>query len=129
MKHSSISWGLRRVGDRAADANPDMAQSPCSSSVREQVFGKDSVQVDYRVAVEADVRRVLDEELDGILVIEDHLRLGLVTSLCLLAEFDQASCIEQRVGVAFEAARVPSQVDQQPVQDGSGIGTSRLHLV
>ncbi len=120
---------LWRVVHRAADAYADVAQPSRRSRVGEEVVRQDAVQVEHRVPVEADLVGILGEELDGVLVIEDHLRLGLVTPLRLLAERDQALRVEQGVGVAFEAARVPGQIDQQPVQDGARVGACGLHRI
>ena len=60
------------------------------------------------------------------LVVEDHLRFESLLALGFLVQFDQAFGIEQRIGVALEAARVPGQIDQQPVQDLPGVGAGRL---
>ncbi len=81
----------------------------------EEIFGEQRVQVANRVAVEADVRRVIDEQLDGRFVVEDHLRLARILACGALAEREQPLGFEQRVGVAFEAAGVPGEVDEQPV--------------
>ena len=84
------------------------------------------MQVENRVAVEADLRRVADEKLDRVLVVEDHLRFEPVAALRLLAELDQPLRVEQRVGVAFKTARIPRQVDQKPVQNLPRVGARRL---
>jgi hypothetical protein len=59
-------------------------------------------------------------------VIEDHLRFEAPFSFRFLAKIDQAPGIEQRIGVAFKTARIPRQVDEQPVQNLFGIGAGRL---
>ncbi len=37
-------------------------------------------------------------------------------------EGDEALGVEKRVGIAFETARVPSKIDQQPIEDLLGLG-------
>ena len=46
--------------------------------------------------------------------------------LCLLAELDETPGVEQRVRVPFQPARIPGQVDQQPVQNASCVGPGRF---
>jgi hypothetical protein len=53
------------------------------------------MQVQNGVAVEADLRRVADEKLHRILVIENHLSVEPVSTFCLLAELDQPFRVEQ----------------------------------
>src|SRR5437762_13088324 len=49
--------------------------------------------------VKADSLRLVDEELDRILVVDDHLRFELVTAFGGFAEFDQPRRIQERVSV------------------------------
>ena len=70
--------------------------------------------------------RLVHQKLDRFLVVEDHLRFESLLSFGFFAKFDQARGIEQRIGVALEAARVPGQINQQPVQDLSGVGAGGL---
>ena len=68
------------------------------------------------MAVEADILCTVDQDLDGLLVVQDHLRLVPVLAFRHLAELDQACGIEQGIGVALQTARVPRQVDEKPAQ-------------
>ena len=63
------------------------------------------------------VVRVIYEEFDRILVVDDHLRFQTVPAFRRFAEFDQPRRIQQRIGVALKAAGVPRQIDEQPVQN------------
>ena len=78
------------------------------------------------MAVEANVLRTLDQNLDGLLVVQNHLRFAPVLALRLFAEFDETRRIEQGVGVALETARVPGQVNQKPTQYPLHIGARGL---
>jgi len=59
-------------------------------------------------------------------MIEDHLGFEPVAAFGLLAELDQPLRIQQRVGVALEATRVPRQVDQEPTKDLVRVSARRL---
>ena len=69
------------------------------------------------LAVEADLGGGLHEELDRGLVIEDHLRVPGGLALGGFAPRDEPLGVEQGVGVALQAAGVPGEVDEEPVQD------------
>ncbi len=84
------------------------------------------MQIEDRVAVEADIVGGADQKLDRILMVEDHLRFEMRAPRGFLSEFDEALGVEKRVGVAFEATRIPGEVDQEPAQDLPGIGAGRL---
>ena len=84
------------------------------------------MQVEDRVAVEADVLSRFDEELDRVLVVEDHLRFEPASTLGLFAEPDEAPRVEEGVGIALQAARVPREVDEEPVQDTARVRSRRL---
>ena len=43
-----------------------------------------------------------------------------------VAQFDQMSGVEQRVGIAFQTARIPGKIDRHPVEDPPGMGSRRL---
>ena len=84
------------------------------------------MEVEQRVAVEADLLCGLHEKFDSVLVVEDHLRFPAVFAVPFFPGLDQAMRFEQRIGVALETARVPGQGDQEPAQQVSGIGAGRL---
>ena len=92
-----------------------MRSRPPAVASGQQVFRKECVQIADRVAVETDVARVLSEQLDRRLVIEDHLRLVGRFALGRLARFEEPLGFEQRVGVALEPARIPREIDEQPI--------------
>ena len=85
-----------------ADRNPP--QTPGRRLIRQEVLRQNSVEVQNRIAVEADLIRRAHKKRDGILVIENHLGFQPVPALRLFAEFDQATGIKQRVCIAFEPA-------------------------
>ena len=118
---------LQRVEDRLLDAHGDVPQPARCGFVRQQVAGQDGVEeIEDGMAVEADVVRRVDEELDRVLVVEDHLCFETRAPVRLLAELDETPGVEQRVRVPFEPARIPGQVDQQPVQNTSRVGPGRF---
>jgi hypothetical protein len=84
------------------------------------------VEIEDRIPVEADLVGGADEKLDRVFVVEDHLRFEMRPSLRFLVEFDEALGVEKGVGVAFEAARIPGEVDEEPVQNLLGLGAGRL---
>ena len=84
------------------------------------------MQVEDRTAIECNVVDALDEELDGMFVVEDHLRVADVPTIRRLSEFVQAFGVEQGVGIAFQAARVPGKVDEHPIQILTSMGSGRL---
>ena len=87
------------------------------------------MQVQDRVAIESDVFGPRDQQLDCRLVVEDHLRLAGIAAFGRFPEFDQPLRVQQRVGVAFEAARVPGKIDQQPFVDLAGKGSGGVLAV
>jgi len=72
--------------------------------IGQQVVGQQRVKIEDRVAIEADLLRRIDQELDRVLVVEDHLRFQMSLALGLLAQIEQAPGVEQGIGVALEAA-------------------------
>jgi hypothetical protein len=44
----------------------------------------------------------------------------------LFAQFDETPRVEQGIGVAFETARIPGEIDEEPIQDLPGIGPGGL---
>ena len=120
---------LGRAIGGAADADRHRSQTPGGRGVRQQVVRQHPVQVEDRTAIECNVVDALDEELDGMFVVEDHLRLEDVPAGLGLSEFDQALGVEQGVGIAFQAARVPGKVDQHPVKNPTGMGAGRMRRI
>jgi hypothetical protein len=84
------------------------------------------MEIEDRVPIEANFVGGADEKLDRIFVVEDHLRFEVRPALRFLAELDEALGIEERVCVAFEAARIPGEVDEEPIQDVLGVGAGGL---
>ena len=119
-KHSSTSCGISRgwygVPPMATPMDRRRPQADGSASSQQRV------QVQDGVPVETDVPGFLDQQVDRGLVVQDHLRFTRVLAPARLSEFQQALGSQQRVGVAFEAAGVPGEIDQQPVTDRSRIG-------
>src|SRR3546814_5714734 len=60
----------QRLVHRACDGHVDAAQPPAGRGIGQQVVGQQRVQVLHRVAVETDLPRLLDQHLDGSLVVE-----------------------------------------------------------
>ncbi len=108
------------------DSDADAAESARRVGVREQVVCEQRVEIEDGVAVEADLLCGADREFDRVLVVEDHLRLKALLPFRLLAKIDEALGVKQRVGVPLKAARIPGQVDQQPVQYLLRVGAGRL---
>ena len=110
-------------GQRTIDAPGDIDRVPAQPAfvggVGKQVLRKRAMQVEQRMAIELDGARVVDQQLDGALVIQDHLRFDGGSPPGHLAVPDKLEGVETGVGVAFESARSPRQIDQHPVQDGS----------
>jgi len=96
-----------RLVDRSGDRDLDLAKPSTCQGIREQVVGKQGVQVADRVAIEPDLLDVVDEHLDRSLVVEDHLGFALLLAGCVPAELDEVPGIEPCIGVALEAARCP----------------------
>ena len=65
----------QRVIHRAADAYRLAADASDRIGIRQQVVCQERVQIADRVAVEADLIRLLRQHFDGRLVIQNHLRL------------------------------------------------------
>jgi len=62
------------------------------------------MQVKQSEAIDSNVvRAVLHKQLNGFLVIQDHLRFFRVLAFGFLAELNEALGIESTVGIAFEA--------------------------
>ena len=81
------------------------------------------MQVQDGVAIEPDMLGPLDQQVDGSLVVQDHLGFADVVAFGGLAEGEQPLRVQQRVGIALEAARVPGKIDQQAPVELARIGT------
>ena len=80
---------LGRMIDRSADADRVGAQPPAGGRLGQQVFRQQRVEIAKRVAVETDGARVLGQQLDRCLMIEDHLSLVRGATDGGLARFEQ----------------------------------------
>src|SRR3990172_4389820 len=87
------------------------------------------MQIQNRVAVEANLGGLLDQKLYRGLVIQNHLGFPSIFAFGALSQFQQALGFEQGVGVAFQTAGIPRQVDQQSAEDLTRIGPSRTLTV
>jgi hypothetical protein len=54
-----------------------------------------------RVAVESDLVCRTNKEVDGVLVIHNHLRFRSTTAFRFLPELNEAFCIEQRICISL----------------------------
>jgi len=88
----------------AFNAERNAPQASGRLLLRQEVLRQNSVEIQNRIAVEADLIRRAHKKRDRVLVIENHLGFQPVPALRLFAEFDQATGIKQRVGIAFEPA-------------------------
>ena len=95
----------------------------------EQVVRKQRVQAQHGVAIETDVLRLLDEEIDGRLVVQDHLRFERTLVFADIAMLEQTFGLQQRVGVSLEAAGVPGEIDQQSMMALLRIGSGGTCVV
>ena len=85
---------------------------PPACGCAEQVIGEERMQVQDGVTVEADLAGLLHEQFNGGFMIEDHLRIARAFALGALAQRQEPLGLEQRVGIALEAAGVPGKVDK-----------------
>src|SRR5438093_195398 len=81
------------------------------------------MQVEDGVTIEADLRGLLDQELNRLLVVQNHLRLQGILAFGGLSQCEEALCVEQRIGIALQTARIPGQVNQQTAEDLPRIGS------
>lgn len=86
------------------------------------------MQVQDGVAVESRLLGLIHQQLDGRLVIQEHLRFQRILAFGRFAQGQKAFGFEQGIGIAFQAARVPRQIDQQAIPDMPGISARRLPL-
>lgn len=87
------------------------------------------MQIAQRKTVERLRLNVLDQQLDGALVVENHLRLHRILAARGAPVLDQLAGIEQRVGVALDLARRPRQINQQAFENGAAVGAGRCRLL
>ena len=118
---------LRRYRQRAVGTGAYLhyvfPQAAFVVGVRQQVFGEQAVQVQQGEAVEADGVHVVHQELDGGLVVQDHLRLDGRAAGRFAGFLDQSLGIEPAVGVSFQPAGRPREVDQQAADEVAAIGS------
>ena len=62
-------------------------------------------------------------------MVQDHLCLAGIIAIGRFAELDQPLRVQQRVGIAFETARVPGEIDQQPLVELAGVRSGRVLTV
>jgi hypothetical protein len=86
---------FQRVKGGFFDADGNAPQPAGRGRIRQQVIREYRVKIENRMAVKTDILRRADKKRDRVLVVEDHLRFQLVAAFRLLAELDQAPCIEQ----------------------------------
>ena len=65
----------------------------------------------------------IDEEFDGVLVVEQHRRIRVLARRP--ASLEQFARVEEALLVAFEAGRVPGQVDEERFEHSPGIRAGR----
>lgn len=65
--------------------------------------------------------RFIYQEFNGCLMIENHLGLKRILSICIVAILDKILGIEAGVRISLKAARCPLEVDQQTAENGSAI--------
>ena len=64
------------------------------------------------MTIEADALGTVHQDLDCILVVQDHLGLPPALAVGLLAGLDQLRGLQQGIGVSLQATRIPGQIDQ-----------------
>ena len=77
------------------------------------------MKVEERIAIEADRPGILHQQFDRRLVVQNHLRFEQCLAPGRLAVLDQLARIEPGVGIAFQMAGSPREVDQEAGKDGS----------
>ena len=95
---------LQRMEGRALNAHGDVAQPAGCCRIGQEVIGQERVEIEDGVAVKADLVGGADQELDRVLVVQDHLRFEVRAAVCLFAQFNETLGVEERVCVALEAA-------------------------
>src|SRR3954470_23740789 len=79
---------LKGMKGGSLDADSDVTESASRGRVGEKVVREQRMEIEDRVAVESDLVGLAHKKLDRVLVVEDHLRIEMRSSLCLLAEFE-----------------------------------------
>ncbi len=129
QRHGGEVWAEGIPGQGAIDALADLhavlPQTALVCGVGQEVFRKRAVQIEERETVESGRVGVFDQEFDGRLVIQDHLCLDGGLALRSPAVLDQLPGGESGVGVAFQVAGCPGEIDQKAVQDGAAISAGR----
>ena len=95
---------FERIKGGLLDADRDSAQAPWCARIGQKVLRENAVEIEDCVAVESDLVGGVDEEFNGLFVVDDHLRLEVIAPLRFFAELDEAFGVEEGIGVAFEAA-------------------------
>ena len=106
----------------AVDPYRDLPESSRSRRVGKKIFRQRGVKIEDRVAVETNLSRILDHQLDGPFMVQDHLRLTGILPFRGSAFFQKALRFQQRVGISLESAGVPREVNQEPIENLSGMG-------
>jgi hypothetical protein len=70
------------------DADGNVAQPAGCCGIGEEVVGQERVEIEDGVAVEADLVGGADQELDRVLVVQDHLRVEMRAPFGLLTQLD-----------------------------------------
>lgn len=96
-------WAINAL----ANIDGMLANAPFIGGVGQQVFCQGAVQVHQGVAVELGTVDVFYQQLDGPLVVQDHLCFKGGFALGRLAVLDEFKCVEPGVRVAFQVARCP----------------------
>lgn len=74
---------------RATNVHAPIAQPAFGGGIAQQVIGQERVQVENRPAIETDLLCGLDQELDGLFVVENHLSIAGILALRHLSRFNQ----------------------------------------
>ena len=100
-----------------ADAHRLRAQGSFHLPALQQVFREDRVQVEEGVAVVAELFRLLDEELDGRLVIENHERLLLPRGVIAAALLEEERLAQEQLEKELQAKELAqfNQVLQEEI--------------
>lgn len=118
--------GRRRgTTDAFVDVDRMLADSPFVRPVGQQVFRQSTVQVHQRVAVELCLANVFDKKFDGRLVVQDHLGFDSGFATGRFPMVNEFARIETRIGISFQMARRPRQIDEQAIQYGPAVGACR----
>ncbi len=101
----------------ALDADGDVTQPTAAAGSAREVVGKESMEIEESVAVEADFIGCADQELDCVLVVQIICASRCARPMASSPSSMRRFRVEERVGVAFEAAGIPRKIDQQPATE------------